>query len=283
MNRKDKKAILKSREILQNPYAYDNGLGGYDAYIVNAAQCKKTLMVKKNSEKYAVWSDGEIKTKAREMLVLLWRQKDKLWKEGAPIDPVDLIDPEKALGLLGYDVILVDYLGEYYSGSDKFEVAGEIDKKAKKVRICRNLPRQTHMFTMAHELGHAILHEGLSLHRDKPVDGFSGIGRNKKEKEADRFAVNFLMPEKLVQERFEQAFGTDNFELTDETGFALQMAGYKDLLDRDVSLRQLARILAKTGSYAGNFFNSLASQFGVSVEAMAIRLEELRLVRDPRK
>jgi len=44
------------------------------------------------------------------------------------------------------------------------------------------------------------------------------------------------------------------------------------------SLRQLARILASARSYNGRHFPSLADQFHASVEALAIRLEELALI-----
>ena len=45
-----------------------------------------------------------------------------------------------------------------------------------------------------------------------------------------------------------------------------------------MSLRDISRILAKTESFNGQYFRSLADQFYVSVEAMAIRLEELSLL-----
>jgi hypothetical protein len=44
------------------------------------------------------------------------------------------------------------------------------------------------------------------------------------------------------------------------------------------TLRQLSRVLASAEHYNGLQFNSLANQFRVTNEAMAIRLEELELL-----
>jgi hypothetical protein len=68
------------------------------------------------------------------------------------------------------------------------------------------------------------------------------------------------------------------FELNDTTAFALDPSGTKNLLQGKKSLRDISRILAKTESFNGIHFRSLADQFYVSVEAMAIRLEELVLL-----
>ena len=86
------------------------------------------------------------------------------------------------------------------------------------------------------------------------------------------------MPEKLVRARFEQAFKTPVFVLNEETVFALN-AGDLEALRATVSeVRDLSRLLARATQYDGVQFYSLAEQFGVSAETMAIRLEELKLV-----
>ena len=87
------------------------------------------------------------------------------------------------------------------------------------------------------------------------------------------------MPRKLIKACFETRFLTDNFALNEDTGFALTRGNSPDLLKKCDSLRDLSRILAKAESYNGVRFNSLASQFRVSTEAMAIRLEDLKLLR----
>jgi hypothetical protein len=88
----------------------------------------------------------------------------------------------------------------------------------------------------------------------------------------------FLMAENLMRSRFRQHFMCDKFELNDATAFALDPSGSKHLLQGRKSLRETARVLAKAESFNGQNFHSLADQFHVSTEAMAIRLEELSLL-----
>lgn len=102
-------------------------------------------------------------------------------------------------------------------------------------------------FTVAHELGHWILHKGLA---QENLFGFSGnilicrgtnIKTNNKERQADIFATHFLMPERFVIEQLK------NFETP----------------LRDGDLKQIANI------------------FRVSKQAMKIRLvDELRLLHN---
>lgn len=116
------------------------------------------------------------------------------------------------------------------------------------------------------------MHEGVGLHRDKPLDGSSK--RSGKEYEADKFASLFLMPRKQVVQKFESIFKTKLFILNEETRFAMNL----DTEERITSLRELSRILASINSYDRKNFKSMAEFFQVSVEAMAIRLEELELI-----
>jgi Zn-dependent peptidase ImmA (M78 family) len=60
-------------------------------------------------------------------------------------------------------------------------------------------------FTIAHELGHFLLHEQEELHVDrlfqiKRRDGKSTTGENEEEKEANLFAAELLMPAQFIQE-----------------------------------------------------------------------------------
>ncbi len=146
------------------------------------------------------------------------------------------------------------------------------------VRISRQLPFVTRRFTTAHELGHALLHKQAGLHRDRPVDGPAAKQRSSTEMEADKFASCFLMPEKLVKKRFASLFGTERFVLDDAAMFMLKAGGVTDFDEKSISLRKLSRALASIQSYNGRHVDSLASQFHVSIEAMAIRLEELNLI-----
>src|SRR5690606_12973704 len=126
-------------------------------------------------------------------------------------------------------------------------------------------------FTAAHELGHCLLHAGITLHRDRPLDGSRrSSSRDIREQEADWFSAFFLMPRKPIQQLFHKMFRTDEFVLNDNTAFALRPGQTTQLRAECQDLRSLSRILASAEQYDGVHFNSLASIFGVSVEAMAI-------------
>jgi hypothetical protein len=309
-----KKQISESRYLLQNPYAYLDGEGDFDAapkvIEASAAQIEanrrtlgnqyafldetgslsgqvpmaqptpesvtEQIQLPKRSGRGYQW----IEQAARTLQENIWRRRYELCADGVPEDPVELLDPAIALDLLGFEFEMAETLGRFTSGGSTFEVAGVIDRPAKHVQISRQMPFNTRRFTAAHELAHAVVHEGIQMHRDRPLDG-SGQERGARdeiEKEADKFASFFLMPENLMRTRFRQHFLCDKFELNDATAFALDPSGSMNLLLGKNSLRDISRILAKTESFNGRYFRSLADQFHLSVEAMAIRLEELSLL-----
>ena len=95
-------------------------------------------------------------------------------------------------------------------------------------------------FTIAHEIGHYVLHERETYvdtgYRVNFRDLDSGSGTRSEEIEANRFAAALLMPEAMVRKAFDDV--------------AFELAGSGD----DEELRELAR------------------RFGVSTQAMAYRL-----------
>lgn len=120
----------------------------------------------------------------------------------------------------------------------------------------------------------------LGLHRDRGLDGSPIKGKKDRiEIEADKFAAFFLMPTNLVIRRFKELFGTHVFTLNDTTMFALDPGNKKNLIANEKNLRYISRLLAETDYYNSRHFLSLSRQFEVSVEAMAIRLEELELIK----
>ena len=103
-------------------------------------------------------------------------------------------------------------------------------------------------FTIAHELGHFLLHEGEVVHLDETPTAFSvnlrsgasASGLDDNEKEANLFAAELLMPAKFLQEELE--------------GKRL------DLLDD------------------GDFLAKLSKKYKVSVQAITFRLTNLGYV-----
>ncbi len=85
------------------------------------------------------------------------------------------------------------------------------------------------------------------------------------------------MPEKQVVDRFLRVFGVTPFALTEETAFALG-SDLSDIEKKCGTIKQRCLMLAGAERYNGRNIVSLAAQFRVSKVAMAIRLEELKLV-----
>ncbi len=180
--------------------------------------------------------------------------------------------------VMGYTYLQSDTLGVYEVDGERFEIAGLIDKSQKLVQVSKSFPQETQNFTVAHELGHAVLHRQIVLHRDRPMDGSIVTSKNREEMQADKFAAYFLMPTTLVKEVFLKIFQMPKFVINESTALALGAGGVSRLRQKYQNTRGLARLLASTEYYSGKSFNNLAKFFGVSVETMAIRLEELDLV-----
>ncbi len=190
-----------------------------------------------------------------------------------PYEPIDAIE------LCGFSVEMHETLGDFIGDGGRVEAAGFIDGDNRVVGYSRSFPRPVRRFTLAHETGHLILHRPMSQHRDRPIDRAREFApRTREEWEADKFATFFLMPEQLLREHFYWTFRTDQFDLNEATAFALNRANLCDILTQWKSRRHGARILAKATHFDGSYFEPLYERFGVSTEAMAIRLEELDLL-----
>ncbi|MCI0420615.1 MAG: ImmA/IrrE family metallo-endopeptidase [Acidobacteria bacterium] len=104
-------------------------------------------------------------------------------------------------------------------------------------------------FTMAHELGHFLLHEGERIHIDSLAKGFevnlrddaSSLGIDEDEKEANLFAAEILMPASFLEKDLARL----------------------DLLDEDAN---------------GEILEPLAKRYRVSVQALTVRLSYLGYV-----
>lgn len=296
------KSLVGSRRLLENPYAYLNGEGYYDALgmpvaVAVAANVTATVLSESRrllQDPYAHIGDIEvdlapqshavqemensidargphasIAASARDLQLRIWKKRHSVWPRGVPIDPVEMLDPAIAAAILGYAYEDADYLGD--------DVAGIIDYRSKQISVSHQFSVPVRRFTAAHELGHALLHREQRMHRDRPADG-SAARRDVKEVEADRFAAFFLMPEKLLRRCFVQVFGATPFKLADETAFALDPSDPIGLIHRCRTPRDLSKLLAGAEYFNGKHINSLAGRFRVSVETMAIRIEELQLI-----
>lgn len=281
------KEIAESRRKYENPYAHVDANGHLTGIIGSCPASHKIDFTpiwrirKALSQKSARSRDAGISSIARILQKEMWKNREDIqWKHGVPDNPVELLKPDVAAGLVGFDVKLEESLGQFDSVGKTVEIAGIIDRRENRISISRQFAPAVRNFTMAHELGHALLHEGTQLHRDRGSDGsLIREPNDRTEIDADRFAVHFLMPEKLVRKRFQERFLTNKLEINDDTAFALIGENTAKLRSKYNSLRSLSRFIAEVEQYNLRFFTSLASEFHVSREAMAIRLEELGLVQ----
>lgn len=124
------------------------------------------------------------------------------------------------------------------------------DRQSRRAIIGANKSHHPHRqrFTIAHELGHFLLHEGHTMHLDEKGDALrvnlrsseSARGEDNDEKEANLFAAELLMPAAFLRE---------------------------DLHGRDLDL------LGDT-----EFLEKLAKKYKVSAQALTFRLGYLNYV-----
>ena len=202
------------------------------------------------------YNNKDIESKSLDLLESYGR--DRNIKAVPPVDPIDIIEH------LGYDVVYRND-GIY---EDKNILGGlNIDKKNVEVNEKANTHEGRENFTLAHEIGHILLHsERISLNNnEKLCRTEAGIDINTPDQlewEADKFAAFLLMPTKNVQKAFNSV---RNKPLN---------------LKRNILLRYLFKRSSRTSSInfsrkvieAGNFTN-------VSKLAMVNRLIGMGLIR----
>lgn len=229
----------------------------------------------------------------REIHFELWRRRMELFPH--PVDtvadilPIDLdIVSARIYGLSVFEVGEITPEHPFVTGAG-FETAGFLDRELRIIEISRKFPHACRRYTWAHELGHFVLHPDLRQHRDLPLIGTERehVGRQPpKEREADIFASELLMPARPTREVFLLAHLTPispqhadehlAYSLSRGTGRSVTV---DRLSQRDKEgTRYRSRLLAETCNARGHEVRSISEIFDVSPEAMAIRLEELSLV-----
>ncbi len=130
--------------------------------------------------------------KAQPHLEKAKREADKLtvYYSAPPIPVLEIAENN------GVNVVFATF-GPY---SDK--VAGYCDFESRKLFVNTEDSPRRQSFTIAHELGHWIMHRDVfSGNPDKyPVLlRFSGLSSDPREKEADKFAAHLLVPDRLLK------------------------------------------------------------------------------------
>lgn len=102
-----------------------------------------------------------------------------------------------------YDTTNPFELASYLGISVFFEELGSINGyynkqlRMKQIHINCNLPEHIQKFTCAHELGHALLHPNSNT---PFLKNHTGLLIDRLELEADKFAINLLIPESELLE-----------------------------------------------------------------------------------
>jgi Zn-dependent peptidase ImmA (M78 family) len=164
------------------------------------------------------------------------------------------------------------------------ETLGAVYRKKKEIQIAGGKKHTRQRFTLAHELGHYLLHDQLVSYREVLAPNEAGDRSNKPEieQEADFFAVELLMPAQSVRRVFEQYFGgpINGTVANDDIAHFLSQDHRPFSASEIVRMgrHERARLFARIATYAGVQFKPICEVFDVSVEAMAYRLEGLGLV-----
>lgn len=222
----------------------------------------------------------KIEQQARELQRKIWNNRHIYWPGGIP-NLIDIWDPKIAAAVLDIQFENFEELGRFGSRGQRFDIAGMLDRRDRKIAVARKFGSHVARFTGAHEIGHWILHPDETHHRDRPMKDLAGSAQYRPlmEQEADYFAACFLMPRKLVKNRFEANFGfTSPLVFDDNAAFFLSPDDPDALLRAEPDSLDREAAVAGARHYGGRHFTSLAEQFQVSNKAMAIRLKELNLI-----
>jgi hypothetical protein len=93
--------------------------------------------------------------------------------------------------------------------------------------VRRDEPAPRRRFTVAHEVGHHLLHSDGAAVLCRPADVEAAAGDERaREREANRFAAELLMPEPLVRAEAERA-GPDPIALAGRFGVSDVAMGYR--------------------------------------------------------
>lgn len=237
--------------------------------------------INKILRKYRSRSYIDVEECTRELQNFIWKNRKLIWRNNIPTNYLQILHPDIILKrVLGYDYFSSSNYGVLTEDNDISEVAGLIDQKNKLVVVSKKYSKEVQRFTASHELGHALMHSQPIMHRDIPADcSQHRKTRNITEIQADKFATNFLMPKKLVIMEFEQIFKTNFLQLDDDTAFKFRGRSVEGMKKEFKNLHEFSRMVVSTELFDNGEHTSLSNLFNVSIEAMAIRLEELNLLK----
>lgn len=194
------------------------------------------------------------------------------------------IDIERLVKILGWSLEKRDIAG-YSQYDEPLDAFVDYDEKTIFISTGDNVSRGRMNFSLAHEIGHILLHgeEGYGeLNRTRSIGGKNPPQLSlldQFEIEADRFAAELLMPKKAVCAHFQKLFSQP--VLTPESslsGKIIEKQGRKNRFSYIPTRKELAKWVAVYRPSPDEI--SLAQFFNVSQQAMSIRLLDLLLVME---
>lgn len=208
-----------------------------------------------------------------------------LKQAGRSTEPDDFypVDVEVVADLAGWTINKVASLGVTCDDDRPVAAVSDFARRVIQVGVDDTTP-EFRRFSIAHELGHVLLHAHLrrphhEMLRVSPLRerGFPPPPpRPLPERQADRFAVELLLPPRAVTRRFESLFTCTHLLTNSANARSICRAAGRD--SSGVILKDFAKLVA---SYSPeSTVRSLATFFGVSTTAMGHRLTDLQLVLD---
>jgi Zn-dependent peptidase ImmA (M78 family) len=186
-----------------------------------------------------------------------------------PFDCFYPVDVDRLVKDVGWRVEVVDDPG--YVGPLR-RAHATADRESRFVLLSRKEPAERRRFTLAHELGHILLHPGTLFARSTPHSVRQNVrgGPDQRfeaiETSADRFATELLMPAKAVRRAFKNRFATISLNTSDAVSL------FK------INTRDRYQIAQAASRCEREGHKSLCVFFGVSQSAMARRLLELEII-----
>jgi hypothetical protein len=157
----------------------------------------------------------------------------------ASVPPVDV--EELAASLCRLRVRAADDLAPIADAGPALQLSGVLLPARWEIWVRRDEPAPRRRFTVAHEVGHHLLHSDGAAVLCRPADVETTRGDLRaREREANRFAAELLMPEAMVREAADRE-GPDpialagRFGVSDVAmGFRLVTLGYLEALPVDL-------------------------------------------------
>lgn len=223
-------------------------------------------------------SFADIEEEALELQREMWDRQYSFWP-GQKLTRLDMCDPWRAAEYLDFEV-QEGYLTDP-NGRVGVQLGGFLNRPFHLIAIADHLKPTTKRFTLAHELGHVLIHPTMHEHRELPIHGL-GEPREPtepKEKQANHFAGCFLVPGFLLKRAFKAAFRVEQLTLRDDVCQELLGGEFMMLMNSPPSSLAFERRIASVERFQGRQFDSLCTLFKVHPTTMAMRLRQCGLTR----